>query len=459
MSRVTDAGAKRRSGTARSGRKTPEARAHDAARRARLRGAAPAGPLEAGPWHDARHVSAHFLTSQNDQQQTRRHVRFAWQEILWRESRLERVRKCGRTPITEGYVRLKDVGGRAYYEGLATCGSIWACPVCAAKIRNRRSEEITQGAAKWAGAGKSVYMATFTMPHDAGMRLSALMDVISGGFRAVLSGRAWAGESRSEYQRRVDRWAEKGLGRARPVRRLGIRDRLGIVGTIRSMEVTHGEHGWHPHLHVLVFMDRELSADELEEFQLYLRDRWRRYVVKCGYRPPSDEHGVDVQRCVSATDAGKYIAKLQESGRSAGNEMTRLDMKSGGKSSRTPVEILDDFRWTGDAADLRLWHEYEDATSGRQCITWSKGLRKLLLDQEDDEAPTNEEIAAEEVGGEPVADVPRETWRAITKVPGLRAALLDGYERGRLVRVNRLLERHGIPAIHPPPEMVTRSAP
>ena len=43
-----------------------------------------------------------------------------------------------------------------------------------------------------------------------------------------------------------------------------------------------------------------------------------------------------------------------------------------------------------------LWHEYECATRGHQCITWNKGLRQMLA------APdrTDDEIAAEEVGGE-----------------------------------------------------------
>lgn len=49
-------------------------------------------------------------------------------------------------------------------------------------------------------------------------------------------------------------------------------------------------------------------------------------------------------------------------------------------------------QWTGAAADLALWHEYERATSGHQAITWSTGLRNLLAAPE----RTDEEIAAEE---------------------------------------------------------------
>ena len=79
----------------------------------------------------------------------------------------------------------------------------------------------------------------------------------------------------------------------------------------------------------------------------------------------------------AAEEAGPYIAKTQDGG-AVGNEMARADLKQGRDGHRTPFEILDDFRWTGDLEDLALWHEYERATKGQQAITWSKGLRQML---------------------------------------------------------------------------------
>ncbi|MDB4873091.1 MAG: hypothetical protein JWL97_4095, partial [Gemmatimonadales bacterium] len=362
----------------------------------------PGGRPGAGPWHYAKHVSA-YLDPEADTRVTRRHIRTSQREVLWRASSLERVRKCGRVPVGEvGDVLLRDKAGVAHYANLATCGSIWACPVCAAKIRSSRAEEISDGTARWAQAGNEVYMLTFTAPHDLGMRLAPLVSTVADGFRSVVSGRAW----------------------------VKLRDQLGIVGQIRSMEVTHGENGWHPHLHVLVYIEGNLDARGLLDFTLHMRDRWRRFIVKAGYRPPSDEHGVVIDRCLSAKEAGLYIAKTQDGGKSVGNEMARGDMKQGRKGGRTAFEILDDFRWTGDAGDLRLVHEHEKATHGRQCITWSKGLRQLLTGTEEERS--DEDLAAEEVGGHDIASIPGETWRAITKIPGLSTALLDELERGGL---------------------------
>jgi hypothetical protein len=373
--------------------------------------AAAAREAPAAPWHYAKHVSG-YLDPQADNRVSRRHVRHAQREVLWAESRIERVRKCGRVPVTDhGHVAIRDNGGVAHYTGLATCGSIWACPVCSAKIRNSRALDISVGAAKWDRAENSVYMITLTMPHDYGLPLAKLIPAIADGFRAVISGRAW----------------------------VKLRAALGVAGTIRSMEVTHGVNGWHPHLHVLVFIDGDPGAAGLAALAAHVRRVWARHITKAGYRLPN-EHGVDIQRCASANEAGQYIAKTQD-GRSAGNEVARGDMKSGRNGGRTPFEILDDFRWTGDGADLQLWHEYERATRGRQAIAWSKGLRELLglADEQ-----TDEQLAAAEIGGEDLAVITTPQWKRIIAVPGLAAYLLDRAEAGGLDAVNAVFSAYRI---------------
>jgi hypothetical protein len=341
-------------------------------------------------------------------------VRYAQRQVLWAESALQRVRYCGRVPTgSADLIAIKAQGEVAHYAGLQSCGSIWACPVCSAKIRNTRAEEISAGAAAWEQAGNSVYMVTLTAPHDLGMRLAALLPVIADSFRAVIGGGSW--------QR--------------------LKKRTGIVGNIRSVEVTHGQRGWHPHLHVLLFITGDPGAYGLAALVLHFRARWRRAIVAAGYRPPDDLHGVRVDRCESAAEAGAYIAKTQD-GSSVGNEMARADLKRGREAHRTPFGILDDFRWTGDLADLALWHEYERATKAHQCITWSKGLKSLLLVSDRDD----EEIAAEEVGGEIVALIEVTAWREVTSVPGLPGYLLDQAEHGGIQAVSAVLARYGLHA-------------
>src|SRR6478672_9784355 len=90
------------------------------------------------------------------------------------------VRKCGGVTVGgSGHVMIRSNAGVAHYAGLTTCGSIWACPVCSANIRNTRATEISEATAAWDRAGNSVYMITFTAPHDMGMKLRPLMTTIA----------------------------------------------------------------------------------------------------------------------------------------------------------------------------------------------------------------------------------------------------------------------------------------
>ena len=98
---------------------------------------------------------------------------------------------------------IRSNAGVAHYAGLTTCGSIWACPVCSAKIRTRATE-ISEATAAWDRAGNSVYMITFTTPHDMGMKLRPLISAIADGFRAVIAGRGLDHPAETARDRRHD---------------------------------------------------------------------------------------------------------------------------------------------------------------------------------------------------------------------------------------------------------------
>src|SRR5699024_10505467 len=122
----------------------------------------------------------------------RRSVRFEQLRVLWEVSRQESVKKCGRVRIAEvGRVRLKLADGRAHFSDVATCGSIWACPVCSGKIRNHKATEISDAAAEWDRKGGDVLMAAFTAPHTMRDRLDPLFETVKDSFREILQSRAW----------------------------------------------------------------------------------------------------------------------------------------------------------------------------------------------------------------------------------------------------------------------------
>src|SRR4029077_16356737 len=129
-------------------------------------------------------------------------------------------------------------------------------------------------AGNWHRAGNTVLMVTLTAPHDLGQPLAPLMRTIARSFTARIAGRPWV--------------------RAKQA--------VPVVGTIRSVEVTHGPNGWHPHLHVLVFLEGQLDAAQLGALGIHVRSKWKTFITRAGYRPPSDLHGVKIDVCTSAAE-------------------------------------------------------------------------------------------------------------------------------------------------------------
>jgi hypothetical protein len=83
------------------------------------------------------------------------------------------------------------------------------------------------------------------------------------------------------------------------------------------------------------------------------------------------QHGVNLTDAPVSRTLANNIAKTQD-----GQGRRQPQARPG--RDRTPFEVLDDFRWTGDSDDLVVWREYERATKGRQAITLSKEWRAAL---------------------------------------------------------------------------------
>ena len=342
-----------------------------------------------------------------DKARSARSQRWDARGFLWKESTLNRVRKCGRVTVgPEGYVQVRhdQDSGTAGFSGLATCGSIWACPVCSAKIEAERREELADGQAGAAERGWQVAFLTITARHHKGDRLDTLWDRLTEVSRAIQQDKT-VRDYHQDY---------------------------GLIGHITRREVTHGANGWHPHIHRILFFDgsTEITQDHLDE----LMDEYMRVMVTASarvglskpMRSAQDLQLVDTgaERLADYLAKSDYDPSKMRSAQSVGFEMTSTHTKSGRKGSRTPWEILDSARLNGDADDLELWHEYEAATSGKRALVWSRGLKKMLSIGEKDD----DDIVKQDHGGEQVLTIA--DWSPVQRMPFLGAALLDAVEIG-----------------------------
>lgn len=279
-----------------------------------------------------------------------------------------RPARCRWRAATSVGVHLNEENKYAHYSGLERCASIWACPVCSPIIRGGRSVEITSAVESADDKKMGIVFVTMTQRHQVGDALQFTLDVMLEGFRLLQAKRAYK----------------------------ALKTRFGIVGMIRATEVTYGQNGWHPHNHLLFFLDKKISVKQVERLQHELGALWIAQCQKIGAGIPTQEHGVRAQVVDGAgTVLAEYITKFQESGEytekntNIGLEIARGDLKTGKRESFVPFELLDA---AGEGSELArgLWLEYVLATRGRRAFSWSRGLREMLIP--DLEEQTDEEI-------------------------------------------------------------------
>jgi len=101
----------------------------------------------------------------------------------------QRQRNCGAVPVGDRVeIRVKD--GSACYCGLETCGNVWLCPVCSAKIHRRRGNELREALTTWEAKGHAASLVTITVPHDLDDGLAKLVDVQRAAWKRITAGAA-----------------------------------------------------------------------------------------------------------------------------------------------------------------------------------------------------------------------------------------------------------------------------
>lgn len=339
--------------------------------------------------------------SSHEDSRRRRRERFALRYGLNRITTLDRPRKCGRcSRVSGGTVEVRVRDGVAGFAGLVSCGSVWVCPVCAAKIAQRRAIQIgLRVAAAW-DRGLSAMFMTNTVRHSRDDALVELLDALAYGWGRMTSGVTYS--------------------KARAA--------AGVVGYSRALEITYGPNGWHPHLHSLWFSSELHTQQAVEDFAYPLWCRFDQGVQKAGLRSTQID-GQDWQLVTPKDEDGHTLAKyLQKVADPAGlgYELTHTQSKTARRRNSTePHWSLLAQAVHGVTPDLWLWHEYEKATHGRKQLVNSLKLDELLGVTVDD--ATDDEIAAEELGSQDDAlcVISAEGWARLVMNLPLMLGVLD----------------------------------
>ena len=315
-----------------------------------------------------------------------------------------RTAACTWVPV-DSPTMVRPVGRESWhYKGLATCGSVWVCPLCASKIQERRRGEVAQAVLYGVAIGRAPVMASFTFPHRVDQPLAMLLRLQSEAIKKLRESRGY----------------------------VATMHRVGNAGRIRALEVTHGLNGWHPHTHELLFVDPKMPPAWLREV---LADLWLKACTKVGlFRPGYDDEAAFLRYSVDvrAGDEGvaDYLAKLDDQSKwTTAHELTKSSSKQGKRTGQHP------FALALNASTSALFVEYVQAMKGQRQLVWSRGLKAAVGIEE----RSDEEVAAEET--EHAADripLTRAAWRVVLGNDA-RWEVLNAARVGGVPAVNELL--------------------
>lgn len=338
----------------------------------------------------------------------RRVERFALQSVARDILPKSRTAFCLRSRITGGEgvgVWRSTQHQTAHYSGLIVCGSVWTCPVCAAKISERRRLELQAAIAQHRESGGDAYLLTLTTPHG---RRDDLAQLLAMQAKALASFTA---------QRAVK----------------AVFAEMGEIGRVRAFEVTHGRkgtnNGWHPHYHFLQFAKGGADAAQLMDWRTRLYLEWAKCCERAGLGTPSFQHGLDLQ---DGSKADKYLSKW-----GLECEMTKGHIKQAKAGGETPFDLLRAV--LADKSDRQaaaLFSEFGRVFKGKRQLSWSRGLRARfdLAEEKTDEELSREQSEDAELLGLISVD----EWRDVLRVQA-RGVVLELAAAGGWLAVARFL--------------------
>jgi hypothetical protein len=239
--------------------------------------------------------------------------------------------------------------------GIIRCGSLWACPFCAAPERFARAAELDLNCTAMLKTSHTLGFMVLTFG-DAGVGARQAMNELLGFQRKMFS---------TDF--------------------LTTLARFGYVGRVRSIEVTmRYDATGHPHAQYVLAFDRVLSSTEFDRLTTLLRRRW---LTVTGMTDElvavADLHaGFNLQR-IGLDESGtcrtisQYMTKGGESW-SLGAEMNREDVKRSRGDTFAPFDVLREFIDTGDTQLRDVWTEYEEATFNVAQTAYTRGFKAYL---------------------------------------------------------------------------------
>ena len=316
---------------------------------------------------------------------------FRQSEICWFIEKSNTIQPCLRY-LQGGKDRVDlclNGAGRGYYRNLQTCNRVHLCPICAAKISKKRRGQLAAACDEMAARGCHMVFITYTVRHAKSDLFAEVRRRVQNAHRQLHSNHQW----------------------------VLIQNKFGWRGSIRAIETTLGESGWHFHIHEIGFLDKNLPVAQFEQV---MSDRWAHMVDRVG---GSQEYGIGLTVGRTDREVHKYISKW-----GLVPELTGAAFKTHKNGGIAPFQLADlVFKdLTAFSYAKEKFNEYAEGIEGAKQILAGKELREIIHD-----IPAGTE--KQDWFFSAVASLTPDQWRIISTT-GKRVQCLRAIEDGLLDR-------------------------
>ena len=260
------------------------------------------------------------------------------------------VSRCGCIPLYPAYNSsnyahyVEGQSGNHYFTGMEHCKKVWLCPICSSKIAEERRDDLLMELQERKKQGYNVAFLTLTFSHSRCDVLGDGLDLLNDGWNYVSTHRQMRGVN-CEY--------------------------------FRSIEITVGNNGWHPHVHAILIYNKGIDVLQAGKKMQLLWFKWleRKKLDKAGMRERSFVFK-NILNC-NISEVADYVTKV--SGLSGLSYEVSNNNNKFAKNNNVsaPFELM---RYEVEDKELpfvwksakTLFIEYAAAVKGRHKYQWSK---------------------------------------------------------------------------------------
>ena len=245
-------------------------------------------------------------------------------------------------------VQILSNGKESKIIGARPCNNSWACPQCTARMMRKYSTRIAAALDALQKQGYAAAMMTLTIFHSATQSCEDSFTLLRKAWEIMDKQKTWRRKKKDgTYYINAGIWSK-------------FNNEFNYKHHVKTLETTYGKHGWHPHIHMLIWVKKE-DLQKLADWEENLNTEWSRCIDKAAkwlWGDQSKKYQLrkflesktdreDAQHLgfhISKTDEGKI--KEWKSGDylcgwGGDNELTGLGMKVARNDNMSPFQILE----------------------------------------------------------------------------------------------------------------------